>query len=110
MKIDGKLDLYRTLHLFLAVSQNLLHEFGEREDSILQYACKGDDLAVAPFVIAIADDLVFRVEGRADVLQRSVGIGFPYRHLDEVEAIVNAELMRVGRFEVKGKECCLGIA
>ena len=110
MKIDGKLYLYRSLHLFLSVSQYLLHEFWQRKDTILQYTSKGDDLAVASFVIAVADDLVFRIVGRADVFQRSVAIGFPHWYLDKVEAIVNAELVRIGRFEVEGKEGRLCVA
>ena len=86
-----------------------MHEFWQREDAILQYTSKGDDLAIASFVIAVADNLVFRIVGRAYIFQCSVTIGFPYRHLDKVEAIVNTELVRIGRVEVEGKEGCLCI-
>ena len=68
MKVDGELNLDGSLHLFLAILKDLLHQLRQREYVVLKDASKGDNLAIATFVEAVVDTLVHRVVGRANPL------------------------------------------
>ena len=58
---------------------------------MLENATEGDDLTAA-FVDAVADNLVYRVEGRGDIGQRTVGIGLLHAQFHDIEAVVDLEV------------------
>ena len=92
VQIGCKLNLHGPSHLFLAVLEHFAHQFGEREHTVLEYAGKGDDLAVAPFVVAVVDALVDGVVGAAYPGQCAVLLCLTHRPAAQIETIVLHEV------------------
>ena len=67
--VAGKLYLDGALHGFLTHLEYELEELWERPYSVLEDAGKGYNLAVAAFVVAVVDTLVYGVVGGADPLE-----------------------------------------
>ena len=72
---------------------------------MLEDATEGDDLTTA-LVDAVTDDLINRVVGRGDALQRAILVGLLDAQLEDVEAVIDLEVV-ADMTHVQGIEPCL---
>ena len=92
IEIAGKLYLDRPLHGLRAVLLYHLQQLGQGEDTLLEHAAEGDDLAPT-LVDAVADDLIDGVVGGGNVVERAVLVGLLHPQTLDVETVVDLEVV-----------------
>ena len=89
--INRKFNFYRTSHLILPDMQNLVKRIGKRKHIMLKDIDERQYLA-ATGIVTVTDDLVIRIVGRDNKLQRTVRIGIFQVQAKQVKRIINREL------------------
>ena len=108
VEVDGKFNLDRASHFLLSDFEQVVDGFGNGEYVVLEHVDERDNLA-STRIIAIADDLVVRIEGGSNEFQCAVFVGILQVKSEQVETVVDRELA-VLCAEVKAVELCLGLS